>query len=85
MTKATAKLLQTRWAGGLPFLLGMLISVSAVHAQGVTNARDGNGNLVRSNGIATQYAPRPMTNNSTQPTQQPSNTARPPVIVVKRQ
>ena len=82
MTKALARRTQMR---GMTLLLGMLSCVSAVHAQGVTNTRDGNGNLVRNNGIAAQYAPRPMTNNATQVMQQPPNTARPPVIVLKRQ
>jgi hypothetical protein len=82
MTKALAR--RTRMHG-VTLLLGMLSCVSAVHAQGVTNARDGNGNLVRNNGIAAQYAPRPMINNAAQIAQQPSNTARPPVIVLKRQ
>jgi hypothetical protein len=82
MTKALAR--RTRMHS-VTLLLGMLSCVSALHAQGVTNTRDGNGNLVRNNGIAGQYAPRPMTNSATQITQQPSNAARPPVIVLKRQ
>jgi hypothetical protein len=79
----TNRPIRTQWIHRLAILLGMLACVSAVHAQGVTNPRDGNGNLVRNNGIATQNAPRPMTNNSTQLTQTPNN-ARPPVVV-KRQ
>jgi hypothetical protein len=85
MTKTLTRRPRRRWAGGATLLLGMLTSVSAVHAQGVANVRDGNGNLVRNNGIAAQYAPRPMTNSAPQLTQRPSNTARQPVIVLKRQ
>jgi hypothetical protein len=41
-------------------------------AKGISNARDGNGNLVRNNGIAVQKAPRPITNGTIRLTQ-PSN------------
>ena len=83
MSKALASRKRTRCVGGVTFLLGWLACISAVSAQGVTNQRDGNGNLVRNNGIAAQNSPLPITNSSTQPTQRP-NAAQPPVVV-KRQ
>jgi hypothetical protein len=83
MTSMPAAREQARWAA-IALLFSIFNCVPAAHGQGVSNVRDRYGNLVRDNGIAAQYAPRPMTNNST-PQTQPSNNARPPSIVLKRQ
>jgi hypothetical protein len=56
------------------FLL-MAASSSLADAQGISNRRDGSGNLVRDSGIAVQNAPRPMTNNSVRPAQAQSYVA----------
>jgi hypothetical protein len=55
-------------------VLVVLLAVSAARAgaQGISNQRDPNGNMVRDNGIATQSAPRPMTNSAFRPAQEPS-------------
>jgi hypothetical protein len=48
-------------------LIVCLITGSAAHAQGISTARDGNGNLVN-RGAATQtYPSAPMANSSTSP------------------
>jgi hypothetical protein len=55
------------------FFIVLLLAVSSqAGAQGISNRRDANGNLVRDNGVASQNAPRPMTNNAFHPAQAPS-------------
>ena len=46
--------------GAVALLFWMFAYATSALAQGISNARDGNGNLVRNKGIAVQNAPRPM-------------------------
>jgi hypothetical protein len=47
-------------------------SLGLTHAQGISTRRDAAGNIPRDNGIASQNAPRPMTNNASRTVQGPT-------------
>jgi hypothetical protein len=49
---------------------------AATHAQGISNARDGNGNLVDRGAATRTTPPAPMTNSAIQPTPPPVNVLR---------
>jgi hypothetical protein len=68
---------QMRRGGALALSFWMLACATSAFAQGISNARDGNGNLVRNNGIAVQNAPRPITNGAIYLTQPPNYLLRP--------
>jgi hypothetical protein len=63
-------------------------SLGLTHAQGISTRRDAAGNIPRDNGIASQNAPRPMTNNAVRTIQAPSYVSigrlRPVSIPVRR-
>jgi hypothetical protein len=60
---------------------GLLVCLTAAHAQvqnGVSNARDANGNLVHTNGInPTRGLTQPMVNNLGRPDNRPAAVAAP--------
>ena len=62
-------------------IFGLLACLTAAHAQvqnGVSNARDANGNLVRNNGINPTRGPtEPMVNNPGRPDTRPAAVAAP--------
>jgi hypothetical protein len=61
-------------------IFGLLACLTAANAQvqnGVSNARDGNGNLVHSNGINPRGLTQPMVNNPGRPDNRPAAVAAP--------
>jgi len=49
------------------FAAGAVISISAAQAQGISNARDGNGNLVERGAATRSYPATPMANSHVAP------------------
>ena len=69
----------------LAFVIFLLACATPAVAQGVSNSRDGSGNLVRDKGLASgNVQPQPMVNRAINQPQKPVAIVRPPPATVNK-